>query len=89
MSCRSGDFARAIEHAKRGIAKYARLSPETPAYRGQLRSEQIALEALLLIRQHAMEGVVLSRVDELRAERPCGGSGILGPECARCARKCA
>jgi hypothetical protein len=88
MSCRPGDFARAIEHAKRSIAKYQRLSPETPAYRGQLRSEQIALEAMLLIMQHAMEGVVLSRVDQLRAERPCGGTGIPGEHCIRCGRRC-
>ena len=85
MKCRSGDFARAVEHARRQIEKYVQLIPEHPSYRGQLRSALIALEALQLVRQHGMEGVLLGRVSD---ERPCGGSGIQGPECARCRRRC-
>ncbi len=88
MSCRGADFGRAIEHARRQIAKYAKVKGDSPRYYGQLRSAQIALEALLLIRQHAMEGVVLGRVDQLRAERPCGGTEVQGPECAKCSRRC-
>ena len=52
--------------------KYARMIDEQPIYRGQLRSAEIALEALQLIRQHMMEGVILSRVDVARAERGWG-----------------
>ena len=84
MTCRTGDFARAVEHAKRRIAHYRKEAEAFPPALGMMRSEQIALEALLLVRLHQQEGVVLGRVDQLRAERPCGGAGVPGEHCARC-----
>lgn len=67
MTVRPGDFAKALEHAWREVAYYERQVLRTGAYAWQLKSAQIALEALLLVRQHQMEGVVLGRVKQMRA----------------------
>lgn len=79
------DFSRAIQDLETGV-QWARLKAvEDPIYVRRLHSYLLALEALQLVRQHGMEGVVLGRVSD---ERPCGGSGVQGPECARCRRRC-
>ena len=56
---RGHDFTRAIEHQRRQIARFWQVHD-----RGQLHSATLALEALLLIRQHGMESVVIQRAEE-------------------------
>ena len=57
---RGHDVTAAIEHQRRQIARYS----QRPQDHGQLHSALLALEALLLCREHDMESVVISRAED-------------------------
>lgn len=68
MTIRPGDFAKAVEHVRRQITYFDRLGEHDPIFKWRAKSARISLEALLLVQQHQMEGVVLGRVNERVAE---------------------
>lgn len=63
MTVRSGDFARAVEHARREVLYYERQIQRLPKYASQLTSAQIALEALLLIGEYDCQEMIRDRVN--------------------------
>ena len=65
---RGADFARALEHARRQIELFKRLSATNPAYKGQLKSTRILLAAMSIIRESNLQDLIIEQVNKEELE---------------------
>ena len=60
---KGADFSRALEHARRQIELFKKLSETNPVYKGQLKSVRISLASMAFVRESQNEGLVIERIN--------------------------
>ena len=60
---KGADFSRALEHARRQIELFRKLSETNPVYKGQLKSARISLASMAFVRESQNEGLVIDRIN--------------------------
>ena len=60
---KGSDFTRALEHARRQIELFRKLSETNPVYKGQLKSVRISLASMAFVREAQYEGLVIERIN--------------------------
>jgi len=73
---KASDFTRALEHARRQLELYKKLSEINQTCKGQLKSVRISLTSMSFVRESRCEGLIIERVNNQYLSESLGGEDL-------------